>query len=597
MDEAIELAKKAKKPAMDEDSYNTIGRLQTEVGELKATIKQQREEISKAADATSNSNTQLERANKELETHKQQLQQFRNTVEKLKSEVEHEKAIAEENERFLNKAYADLSDANNTRRNLIKAKDDIEAEKKEKELESDDLRQQWAEAQARIEQLEEEQAAIEQLDTQNQGLEADIERLTGTIADHERTLIVKDERIAHLESQYQKERQRNLHAATATAAAADAAAIAATTSPTSEAPPSLPSSSTHTAHDSLATELSQLEDDEYDEIHYEPNELSDITAVADFAPIELASRPDNTIHVEQAVSVAPVERQVKTASASVQTDAPTFSQLTPTATVDISPIAPVEPAPPALSSNVVGHAAIAVSPIEPAPPALTSSVVEEAAIEVSPIEPVAPRLTSHLVDTASIAVSPTEVAVPRLSSHVVDTAFIAVSPVEPEQENIRASDANISLGPIVVTLEEEPVEARFSQRPTTSTGAQTTEIPAEANATPAAPVVFASEPKKPGLLGLLQRWAHTIIISLLALICLLLWLELELWQTANGVGYAPDDAGSYTGAFGNGRYLFGFIPLAMDIGDSWWEEQLARYSSMAVTVFEEWAGISHDPFY
>jgi hypothetical protein len=33
----------------------------------------------------------------------------------------------------------------------------------------------------------------------------------------------------------------------------------------------------------------------------------------------------------------------------------------------------------------------------------------------------------------------------------------------------------------------------------------------------------------------------------------------------------------------------------MDIGDSWWEEQLARYMSMAIKSFETWAGIDYRP--
>ncbi|KAF2030914.1 hypothetical protein EK21DRAFT_64260 [Setomelanomma holmii] len=345
------------------------------------------------------------------------------------------------------------------------------------------------------------------------------------LADHDRTLIVKDERIAHLEAQYQKERQRNLNAA-------DAAARSAAASPIDEAPPPLPGLA-----ESLADELDAASD-EYDEFNYEQIELSDITAVyqaAPFTPI----RPEHSIDVNEAASVAPIDATK------------------PTHTLTVDKVA-------------------SVTPIDVTKPTLTVSVNE--AGSVIPV--------GRKVNTTS------------LTLRLIDTASIAVSPVDAQLQFTTTSASDIALAPVLVTHEESPFEARPSKTPTANTGAQTTEVapkPVEPAAQPTAPVVLVTKPNK---LSLLQS-ILPLIATVLAFLCLMLYTEVQAWRTANGVGFGYGNGGRYSrsGAYGNGRYLFGFIPIAMDVGNSWWSELFAKYASVGITAFEDWAGISYEPLY
>jgi len=647
--------------------------LEKENKEQKETITRLHKNLAEAKETTTRTTVLYETLKDEADTYKKRSGA---AIERLQAEVEHHKTFSEEVDRNLNKAYADLQTYKDARLNLIEEKDKAEAHNKDWELQFNDLHDQWQEAQARIEELEDQQNAIGQLEDANHGLESDIERLQAAIADHERTLIVKDERIAHLENQYQKERQRNLNAA-------DAAAAAAATSPIDEAPPSFT-----TLGDTLQDELDAASEDldhVDDEHEHEQREFSVVIEIADITPIEPASRPARTIDVNEAanispvaavvpeltfayteaVSVAPVERQINTTNAGAQTDAPALTtELLHDATFAISPIAPVDIATatistqtdaPALTTELLHDATFAISPIAPVniatttiftqteAPQLTSSFIDAASIAVPPIEAPraeqssagvqteAPKLSTNILDTASFAISPVEIEAQKLTSHMIDTATLAISPIEAERKPISSvgdvmvtfeeqpveaerkpissigdvkvtldeqpveaesklptsDDSKRTLGDIKITLDEQPVEARPSKASTASTAAQTTE-------TPTAPSPVIVTPKRSGL-SFLQA-VLPVVSLLLAISCLHFYIELDSWRYANGVGYTYSNSGR-TGAFGNGRYLFGYIPIAMDIGDTWWEEQLARWMSMAIKSFEDWAGFDYRPLY
>lgn len=643
-----------------------IVNLQNDLKDSNETIEEQRKDLDNVRGNLSDSKKELADQKKQFDDYRTQAEHLRATSDKLKEEVDHHKTIAETIDRTLNKAYADLRTADGKRLELIEAKDKVEVDNKRWELQFEDLHQQWQEAEARIEALLEQQKEIEQIDAATQGLEADIEHLQDIISDHERTLIVKDERIAHLENQYQKERQRNLNAAAAAAAAA-------ATSPIDEAPPvfSPIGGSLQDEFDDAFEPYGQDDHDAafegYDHVEYEHLELSEVTELADIEPTEPAARPDCmidvteaasispitaavpdlTIMVNEAGSVTPVERQLNTISAGVQTDVPTFTiehlrdaafsispiapadtpslttELLSDATFEISPIAPVDivttttatqTEAPKLTSHIVDEASISVSPVEAEAPKLTSHVVDEASIVTSPVEAEIQELTTHVVDDTSITISPVEARAPKLTSHVIDIASfaitpvvaeaqkltsrvidkasIAISPVEAERKPTTSTAPKRTLGDITAVFEEQPVDAPIPTTSTASTAAQTTMTSFEAGSIPTAPRIVTHKPNK---ITLLQT-VLPLVSLLLAICCMYLYIQLDTWRYANGIGYTYSNSGR-TGAFGNGRYLFGVIPLAMDVGDSWVEEQFARYVSMAIKGLEDWAGFDYRPLY
>jgi hypothetical protein len=90
-----------------------------------------------------------------------------------------------------------------------------------------------------------------------------------------------------------------------------------------------------------------------------------------------------------------------------------------------------------------------------------------------------------------------------------------------------------------------------------------------------------------------------LLAVLFAVYSLVLQAELATWKNANGVGFGGGygNVASRSGAYGNGRHLFGFIPMGMDIGNSWVSEQIARHMSLAISLIEDWAGITNEPMY
>ncbi|KAF2822894.1 hypothetical protein CC86DRAFT_372681 [Ophiobolus disseminans] len=599
------------------DYEDEIFKLESEVKKLNETITNQRIEIASVNQSLEDSRTELEGRKKQADEYQNQVEQLRVVGEQLKIDVEHQKTVAATIDASLNKAYADLSTANEKRLAVLEAKDQIELDNERWKLQYEDLYQEWQEATKRIEDLLEELRDIERIDINVQNLEADIENLQKEIADHQRTLIVKDERIAHLENQVQKERRQNRQNAD-NAADAAAAAAAAAASGTDEAAPVFSSHG-----ESLESELNSASD-EYDYIEY--LELSEITQLVDYAPIEPADRPDCTIDITEAASippviaavpeltikvteagsVTPVERQVNTTSTGVQTDVPTLSiKPLPEVTLDILPIAPAET--PALTTNLPTKAIFEITPVAPAgPPALTE-LHPETTFEFLPIPPadipilrteLLPKATFEILPKAPIDIATTTTAtqteaprveLPKLTSQVVDKASIAIPPVEAKSKPTTSADPKSTLGDVTAIFEEHPIDARPSTMSTASTATQTTTTSFEAGTilTTYRPVT-----SKSNKISRLQ----TVLSILLAIYCLHLYIELDSWRYANGIGYTYSNSGR-TGAFGNGRHLFGVIPIAMDIGDSWWEEQLAKFTSIAIKGFEDWAGLDYRPLY
>jgi hypothetical protein len=416
------------------------------------------------------------------------------------------------------------------------------------QLRYDSLLKQWEEDQGKIEELEGRVEQVATLEAALKNFEADLAAQQDQLAGHDRTIMVKDERIAHLEAQYQKERQRNLNAADA---AADAT-VAAATSYDNEAPPSLSG-----LGDSLADELSN-DYDEFDDMEFYTNELSEISTLVDFMPVEpplqrlsigvnenvsvspIDVAPQRlTIDVNEVGSVMPVERANNVTSASVQTDLQD------------------------LATEIVHAASIETAPVTPVVVAATTTSTQTEA----------PQLTSGVVPTASIAVAP---AVPAFNTSL---ASITTTYDEAPIEALPPKIASRSIAPITVTHEDTPVDVRSTKPATTTIGVQTIENPAAAVQTR---IVEVAKSNKMSFLQAL------LPIVALFLACLSLWqyMRLQAWEIAN----------DYGGAYGNGRRLLG-IPLAMDVGGTWWTERIATIASRAITSYEKWAGIEYVPLY
>jgi len=532
------------------EDYNRIGELQDDITKLKGTVDDQRRQLLRAEEEVTSTRNEQHQHGKDVAQYKQQIESLHSQTEALQDEVTRQKKEADEVDRHLNLTYAELEHVRHERSAIAKDKDGVEADYKELELQFQGLHKQWEEAQARVDQLEGQQGVLDALAKSVTALESDVERLQATIAEHDRTVIVKDERIAHLETQYQKERARNLGTAEAAAAAATAPG-----SPT-DAPPAEMLSLDNNLQDELG--------DAYDEDGYEHLqhlELSDVAHLVDIAPTEPA-RPDLTILVTEAGSVTPRARHITTTSTAVQTDAPHAQALTTklfdTATIDISPVDRLE-----------------------------------AEVDTNFTQTETPRLTSNIVKSASVALSPIETATQKLSTRMIDSAAFGFSPVEPQHKPATPTKQNMDFGDIKVVLDEQPVDPRPSaatKTSTVSTAAQTTQTSFETATT----IPHLVTPKR-NKIGLLQA-IFPIATFLLAITCLHLYIQLDSWRYANGIGYKFSNTGR-TGAFGSGHNLFGFIPIATNMEAPWWEVQLSRYLRVATKSLEDWAGIDTRPLY
>ena len=484
------------------------------------------------------------------------------------------------------------------------------------QIEHNDLRTKIQAAQEHIEELEEQLAAVEALETENAGLEADVEDLRNLLGDHERTLIVKDERISHLETQFQKERQRNLHHADAVAALRTA-----TASPVDEPPPSF-----NLMADSLQEELDAVSD--YDESLYQHLDFSDVTNVAEIAPIAPAPKvttaptaaarstirvaeaasvvpttapaPKHTLNVNEAAQVAPVTAPTPKHTLNVNEAAQVAPLTAPAPKLSVKINETINFAPetiPTPEFTVYVNEAASITPIQRQVaitavstqtdiPELTVEIPPSAALDIAPIAPVEVVLSS----------SSTQTHVPKLHSSVVGAATISIAPIEPKEMDAKldttlaptaASNQKLDITAIEVMFEEVPSLGHAERHLNGSMKGPAIEA-AQSN-------LATNDSNKTSF----SQTALALIALLLTLVCLKLYTELSAWRTANGIGFGEGYGNVYDrgGAFGNGRHLFGVIPLAMDVGNSDLSEQVARTMSVAITRFEDWAGISRRILY
>jgi predicted nucleic acid-binding Zn-ribbon protein len=535
----------------------------------------------------------LEKTVRELESTKTKLEELQSANEQLKKDLSHEKQATAHHEAALTSLYADLEQSRNTCKAANKARDDALVQQKDRELQFDELRTQWEEDQSKITELEERLEDFRRLDAEHAGLQEDLDTLREHLADNERTLMVKDERIAHLETQYQKERQRNLNAAHADDLAAR------TTSPTEELPQTL-----NTLADSLEDDLGSDYDDYIqgsEESFNEPLEESDIYEVANFAPIHPTPAPASAIHVYNIASVEPVAAAVPRLTVNVN---------------EAASVAPVEAAPSSLTVDL--DTAADVAPITPAIPQLTLHV--GTAASVAPVDATVPQLTLSIDTAASVA--PEEVTLPHLSLNMVTAT--SVTPIEAIAP---AHTTSIATAASVTPIERQITTSHTSTQ--TDTNKLTTEIlfHATRETTPVEPSEVKCNPPSipklsthmvdnatmtitpvekvevehkhttddavelPTMLPLAPSkatsplsWIAYMLLAALSVLFAYCWnlkQELYTWEHANGVGIYHQYGTMYD------RVLFGWIPVALDSG----------WLAQAIITFEDLFGLASPPLY
>ncbi|KAG9186163.1 hypothetical protein G6011_02719 [Alternaria panax] len=313
-----------------------------------------------------------------------------------------------------------------------------------------------------------------------------------------------------------------------------------------------------------------------------PLSVRDVHHIASYAPKQPAGALLR-MHEQKSVSTEPIE--------------PARDSLSFDHVYDIASFAPDRPAP--VVSTIVRHEIANFAPKEPSLPMLAVDVTE-----VASTRPVARQITSAELSTQTDAPTTTDLSVqtdaPALTSQLLTHTVLATTPIEPSTYTAIVKPSN-HIGPIMVTREIKPVEQAppkpEPERPTPTTEAQAhiNKDTAEEHAMANTPSVTATRSKK----AIFTGWIPMLLAVLLAVWSLVLQAELATWKNANGVGFGGGygNVASRSGAYGNGRHLFGVIPIGMNMGNSWVSEQIARRMSMAISLIEDWAGIVNEPMY
>jgi hypothetical protein len=337
--------------------------------------------------------------------------------------------------------------------------------------------------------------------------------------------------------------------------------------------------------------------------------MVDVHDIASYAP----KQPTGTLlrlHEQTSVSTEPVE--------------PARNTLAFDDVYDVASFAPKRPA--SVASTISRHEIANYAPKEPSLPLLTVDVTEAAstrpiARQITSAEfstqtdaPAttnnfstqtdAPTTTDLAIQTDALVVATTESSAqtdaPALTSQLLTHTALATTPIEPSTQ-ITTAKPNNHIIPVVVTREIIPVEQTLPkpepERPNTTTEAQahTNNDTAEERVIAKTSPVMATRPKKARFAG----WIPILSTVLFAVWSLILQAELATWKNANGVGFGGGhgNVASRSGAHGNGRDLFGDIPIGMNIGNSWVSEQIAQRMSVAMSFLEDWVGIVNEPMY
>ncbi|KAH4157282.1 hypothetical protein HBI70_204500 [Parastagonospora nodorum] len=418
-------------------------------------IKERSSELSKAQEELKKARQHLEDTKKahegDLERLNGDYEKLAKANEKLQRDVDDHKANATHNESILARAYADQENIRAAYNALTRTKDDAEAQTLDLQMRYDSLYEQWQEDRSKIDDLESRVELAVTLQESVENLKADLAYRDEQIRQYPHMLLVKDERIASLELQYQKERERNMHAADAAAKAT----LAAATSHNNEAPPALGDLGT-----SLADELSDWNEDDFNDhesdTHEVPeNELSPVSVI-ETAPI---APPGQRLSIDQTESVSVVPVAVpsqrlslgafKTTSTS-PIDVPA-QHLSIGASEEYFSVSPVSV--PIQRLSIGANEATSTSPIEVPTQHLSTSASEEY-FSVSPVDVPTQRLSIGAFETTGT--SPIEVPIQRLSTGASE--YFSMSPIDivAPPHTLAAVDEINNISPIEVVEASAP---------------------------------------------------------------------------------------------------------------------------------------------
>ncbi|KAI4622134.1 hypothetical protein J4E83_004874 [Alternaria metachromatica] len=308
-----------------------------------------------------------------------------------------------------------------------------------------------------------------------------------------------------------------------------------------------------------------------------PYSLDDVRRVFSYTPIEPAGSP-LALSPQNITSTEPVDAARAGLSLYGVQDVANYAPVVPAEArfamyeeeiTSVSPHSPVS-----VASTLFGDEIANFAPREPAVPTLALSPT--GSVSTSPVA--RQNSTAELSTQTDAPATTTDFSVqtdaPALTSQVLPQAALETTPVEPNTQVAIAKPTN-RITPVMVTREVKPVEQALHQ--------------------PEHQRPVAASSKKIGFMA----WIPWLVAILVALYALVQEAELAAWKNANGVGFGGGygNVATRSGAYGNGRHLFGVIPIGMDIGGSWVSEQIARRMSAAISLLEDLAGIPVEPHY
>lgn len=637
------LHERSKAEKMEQDYHDKIVDL-TRTAEAKV------EEARKAREINATLTTELDQhkaqaisAENRIEALQKQQESLEEVNSQFRKDLEDQKKATKSADGLLDTAYADLNAKEAARKAATHARDRAEAQHKEAELKLADLQDQYNAARATIKTLE-SQTEFEDLQREYFTLEEELETLRSSFIKRDHEVTVKDARIARLEIDLQKALERSLSAE---------AAAAAKVAPTEGSP-----IFAATADDNLAAELADVSDSEFDNASIFELEFEPIITVASTAPIE-PQRPSPSVEnesvtqVDASVQTAPqhgasaIGTQTSPAAAPVIADVVEIAQIAPIALPETSPaaslaiaditeIAQITPiaspetapvAPPTIAEIAeIAQTIPVASPPEIAAAAPTIANITEIAqitpiaspeaapialpviaevTEIAQITPIAspPPTIAAMAEIAHITpvTSPETIAVAPTIAEIVEIAHI--TPVASPPETVAAA-ALPTIARIAEITRITPIaSAAQTETPMQTDAPVQTEVPAQTNIHNAsvqtehpsafAPTVTIAPPIYKKSLGLNLA---SLLLLLFTMVSVYLWLDRQALLSANGHGYYSQYR-RLSGAFVEGRYLFGVIPVGFDIGQSTFTERVARATATLITNFERLADISPTPLY
>jgi predicted nucleic acid-binding Zn-ribbon protein len=465
--------------------YNKVQELETEIFDLRKERDNDKDVIedyqirlqdlrtaieSKESEVT-NKNRELAQAKQEKEDVKKehenttkdlnkQLERLQADYDKLRDNVDHHEHRAAHSESMLNRAYAEQETLREAYTAELKAKHDLEAQKLDLQLRYDSLFAQWQEDQEKIEELEGRDDMVEAYEAQQRDFERDSMGQQAMIAEKERKIIVKDERIAELEDQLQRERHRNLSAADAAAEAT----VAAATSYADEAPPSLSGFG-----ESLADELSEDYHDDHSnyEPYYEQQDSPRYFQVADIGPALPAVQPLTLDDVSEHFSIAPkdVLSQLLTLNFNKNTSIAPKDIPTPEFTIGgVSEYMSVAPRDIPLQSLTIEDVSeyISIAPKDNLPQSLVFDVSNAS---TSPLQVPPQNLTLGMSDNTSIA--PMDVPPQNLTTNNV-SEYLSVAPKDTPIQNLAINDVNEYMSIAPRDIPRQSLTTHFGENTSTS---------------------------------------------------------------------------------------------------------------------------------